>query len=301
MKEGQVLLEELYAIFPNSLYNPTPDPASDQYFLVTENQARLFIPLQDLSSENKSLLNLLILKQESGNPNQADQSPRSPWKFILKGEQSVPELSITSIRLLHLHLKQQDSNFDSRMWRETLISTTPAIIEILEWQANYFIVILDHKKLLPEMLDQIEGILTALDDDFSLKTSTLIGQPFNPHNRLPLYFDTEQEIYEWAVREDFLSQWTFLSEALLKQIAYSALKKLPTLRYYKQLISGQDDIDLIKTLFKNNGNLSQTADALFIHRNTLTYRLNKFSKKTGLNLSHLSDLLLAYLLIVSGK
>lgn len=301
MKRGKFLIEKLYDIFPDSLYNPNFIPSTKDYYLVSKNQDQLFIPLKSLKPEALSLLELLTLSQ-SKEPNlPTGLKSVSSWKEILKGDQSVDDKKIKSIRLLHLHIKKKDPNFDLEMWYETLVSTSPAIIEILEWQANYFIVILDNNQLIEETLEQTEGILTTLDDDFSLTTSTLVGQPFNPHNRLPFYFNTENAVFEWAVKEDFLNRWTYVSETLLKQIGHSALKNISTLRYYKQLISGQDDLDLIKSLFENNGNLSQSAEALFIHRNTLTYRMDKFSKKTGLNLSKLSDLMLAYLLVMSGK
>ncbi|MFS2222778.1 CdaR family transcriptional regulator [Pantoea sp. B65] len=46
--------------------------------------------------------------------------------------------------------------------------------------------------------------------------------------------------------------------------------------------------------FSNNVQPSATAKALFIHRNTLEYRLNRISELTGLNLSNFDDRLLLY-------
>nr|WP_240330085.1 MULTISPECIES: helix-turn-helix domain-containing protein [unclassified Facklamia] len=52
---------------------------------------------------------------------------------------------------------------------------------------------------------------------------------------------------------------------------------------------------LIQALFEHQGNLSQAAEQLYIHRNTLTYRLQKFYKETGMQLQHLPDLVICYL------
>lgn len=46
--------------------------------------------------------------------------------------------------------------------------------------------------------------------------------------------------------------------------------------------------------FSNNVQPSATAKALYIHRNTLEYRLNRISELTGLNLGHFDDRLLLY-------
>ncbi len=45
----------------------------------------------------------------------------------------------------------------------------------------------------------------------------------------------------------------------------------------------------IATLFENELNIADTAKALFIHRNTLVYRLEKFQKQTGLDLKKFDD------------
>ncbi|HKJ26140.1 MAG TPA: helix-turn-helix domain-containing protein [Anaerolineales bacterium] len=45
-------------------------------------------------------------------------------------------------------------------------------------------------------------------------------------------------------------------------------------------------IETLEAYFEELGNLSQTADALFIHRNTLAYRLERIAEITGLDISN---------------
>lgn len=83
--------------------------------------------------------------------------------------------------------------------------------------------------------------------------------------------------------------------------------------YYLHHMLGNDIIEvfdnneigeIIEALVENNLNISQTADALFIHRNTLLYRLNKIEELTGLdpkNARYLFTLLLAYHLYLYKK
>ncbi|MBN1231393.1 MAG: helix-turn-helix domain-containing protein [Anaerolineales bacterium] len=72
-----------------------------------------------------------------------------------------------------------------------------------------------------------------------------------------------------------------------------------TSRFYHdflgKLIQQDNDNQLLMTLeayFQHQGNLTQTAEALFIHRNTLSYRLDKISEITGLDLDN-PDIVLA--------
>ena len=56
---------------------------------------------------------------------------------------------------------------------------------------------------------------------------------------------------------------------------------------YLLKIYQEKDLDLIGTLnayFKNNGNMLKTSEMLYIHRNTLKYRLDKIKKITGMDI-----------------
>lgn len=68
--------------------------------------------------------------------------------------------------------------------------------------------------------------------------------------------------------------------------------------FLKEVLEGNatelfDDEELITvyTFFDNNLNISETARQLFIHRNTLVYRLEKIQKKTGLDVRVFEDAL----------
>jgi len=66
---------------------------------------------------------------------------------------------------------------------------------------------------------------------------------------------------------------------------------------FKDYFEKSDLGQIIEALVKNNLNISQAADNLYIHRNTLLYQINKIKDQTGYNLKNASDLftlLLAY-------
>jgi len=55
------------------------------------------------------------------------------------------------------------------------------------------------------------------------------------------------------------------------------------------ILNHQNADEFLATLeefFNHNGNLSQTAEALFIHRNTLTYRLERLASAAQLDLEN---------------
>ena len=57
----------------------------------------------------------------------------------------------------------------------------------------------------------------------------------------------------------------------------------------------------IRKFFENNLNVSETARKLFIHRNTLVYRLDKIKKLTGLDLRELDNAITFKVGLMVGK
>ena len=54
----------------------------------------------------------------------------------------------------------------------------------------------------------------------------------------------------------------------------------------------QETLLTIQKFFENNLNVSETSRKLFVHRNTLVYRLEKVKTKTGLDLRKFDDAVL---------
>lgn len=70
------------------------------------------------------------------------------------------------------------------------------------------------------------------------------------------------------------------------------------MQVFKKKLSLDEDMALIiSALWKHQGNISSTAKELFMHRNTLQYRIDKFYDQTNLSLKNMDDLVLAYLLV----
>ena len=51
----------------------------------------------------------------------------------------------------------------------------------------------------------------------------------------------------------------------------------------------EETLATVNAFFANNLNISETARQLYVHRNTLVYRLDKLQKSTGLDLRIFED------------
>ena len=95
-------------------------------------------------------------------------------------------------------------------------------------------------------------------------------------------FDTEQSIISYdhlGIARLIYQLPTTLCEMFLQEV----FKKNPIDAL------DQETLFTIYKFFENNLNVSETARKLFVHRNTLVYRLEKIKKLTGLDLREFDD------------
>jgi purine catabolism regulator len=89
----------------------------------------------------------------------------------------------------------------------------------------------------------------------------------------PLYFgnlSVQRLLFKMAEHADLVS---FCRETLGALIDYDTEQKSSL-------------IDTLEAFFERNGNLSQTAEALFVHRNTLQYRMERIAEIAGIDLDN---------------
>jgi carbohydrate diacid regulator len=98
--------------------------------------------------------------------------------------------------------------------------------------------------------------------------------------------------------EDFISFAELEPKALIYKIDRAWAERFTNRIMNKTL---EKYADTLETLFKNNLNIQQTAEDLFIHRNTLIYRLSKIEKETGYDPKMFKNALTLQLALWSDK
>jgi DNA-binding PucR family transcriptional regulator len=58
---------------------------------------------------------------------------------------------------------------------------------------------------------------------------------------------------------------------------------------------------LLEQFFTHDCNVSETAKSLYVHRNTLLYRLDKFKQETGLDVRNFNDAVLVQVALLLYK
>lgn len=93
---------------------------------------------------------------------------------------------------------------------------------------------------------------------------------------------------------------TTLSEIALQHYTRETIEKSSLMHSYREILKQAEMEGIILELWRNLGNISSTAKALFLHRNTLKYKIEKFQEQTGFNLKEANDLLFCYLILLQN-
>lgn len=90
-------------------------------------------------------------------------------------------------------------------------------------------------------------------------------------------------------------------EILLKGVPTEYISKFASAAAKISGASDEETMILLDELFKQNLNISKTAKELYMHRNTLIYRLDKLRRVTGLDVSCFDDAVILRLMLAMSR
>ncbi|WP_261806649.1 PucR family transcriptional regulator [Lapidilactobacillus luobeiensis] len=222
----------------------------------------------------------------------ADQS--NPWyQFLTQQSTILPKVSAKTVRLIQFRTTVQDTN-DRREFAQAIADLFSHLITNFYLNENTLIIVQANG---PETLTlvELESILQTIESDFMVKAQAFIGNYWPVDEQLAAIFNEEQAVFAKST-----SSVSSLATLALDYYARPQLRKSPLAQQLNTILNQDAEIkDVVIALYQSAGNLSSAAKKLFLHRNTLQYRLERFYEATNLNLKQMDDLVLCYLLITA--
>jgi len=199
-----------------------------------------------------------------------------------------PRVSETLKQVLHLLQNPDRGNLIAMTSMSQLVILKPAFLDGKQWD--------------PELENQrIDKLLQRLPAQMDLNFKIALGHFFPEKGGIARSYQTAQETL--SIGKQLNPEGTkYLFEDYSLQVLLSGLKHdwrgQALTNAYQQLAKADKNGQLRKTLaayITHFGDAQQCADALFIHRNTLRYRLDKIQQLTKTDIHSLHGLLSLYL------
>lgn len=284
--EKLTLLKKIMSLYQNSvLYTEQPNHASEQYYIFFDEAERnwLTIPKTNLTEKELSLLQILYDQVKISSKPLTTLSRK--WYEFLLVNGPIPSLGSKShFRFIQFHIKGHEieqSEIESAI--KGFFSDEVQII----WEDTHNGIVIEERKHISLTESELTSIADTLESDFYVKISFYIGKlyPFSSHLRN--HFHQEKEYFEFAKKNLTGTNIITFEKIFPAFVVFN----LPD--HIKNMINNElsavflEDPELyttIKVFLENNLNASLTAKKLYIHRNTLQYRIDKFIDKTGVQL-----------------
>ncbi|WP_459500816.1 PucR family transcriptional regulator [Bacillus sp. C1] len=205
------------------------------------------------------------------------------------------DISINSVRFLHFFTKQpiiEREEFQDAL--QSMFSFTTTTI----WESPQAGVVILEEELSEYIL---QTALDTLESDFFISLSFFIGRHYTNINPLSQLYQSERKLFSFL--SPYLQRKITYIEHLLPYQFIISLPKEDREKYTKQLlaqiIDDKELIDSVKVFFQCNLNVSLAAKQLYLHRNTLQYRIDKFIEKTGINIKTFEGAVAVYMALLS--
>lgn len=262
-------------------------PKSDsEWISIQDGEDYLHFPKHSLSDREK------ILLEELGVETSQAEKSKSAWhNYLVDGKGHIPE-ELTAFQFIYIEhaesLEQELIEILSSILGDVkgqiaISQKRTAFMMSADSNQDYFIILTD--------------ILPTLESDFGQAFRVFIGNQWSQDNSvsLPSYFEEENVLFSSYLHKKGDKQVVQFSELMLWSLLSNNFPKAIENYFNHCLIQNKDMSDMVVAMWQSQGNLVQSAQKLYIHRNSLQYKLDKLKVQSGLNLKKLDDLAFAYL------
>ena len=285
-----MIAKELLDWFPDGKILDQPVDKKGYLSLPLSDYQWLMLGEASLSEREKQLVALLTQQEQTISLN--------PWySYLIEAKGQAPQ-NFKKLQLIYCHLSYfQQENLSS--WLDMMRTLFPNFLTMIQVGSQDYIFVLQQDKY-SSVRSILSDTLEAVEYDFGVRLSIMLGQVWaqNAHQTLADLIKAERELFKTWWRQGHQGVHTF-SQLYLWSLGERQVDLRLIKDYLRQQILDQDQIqEIILSLWDNSAVLTKTAQQLYLHRNSLQYKIDKWEELTGLLLKELTDLTLCYQLIL---
>lgn len=292
------MIEQLRKVYTTLLIvENTNESFNPNYkWFISDKQEIIGIHEDELTSKDLSLLQAFLTPYEVQYPQITSEEQR--WLGLVGGEDlSNQKENNHPYRFVYFSINRQQIN--PRQFKSAICELFGREIPIL-WQGEFEGMIVE-EKLIHEEITSYEQIIDVLMSDLFVKIKFLVGSFKNDLQDVQQYYHSllnaaaivfnysNKNVMTYADAIPYL----FVDQMAEEQSRYVSESIL------QEYLHDEETKRMIETFVSCHLNISETAKALHMHRNSLQYRLDRFNEKTGLDIRQFHHAMTAYLALLS--
>jgi len=307
-KGVMMMLESLKAIYGHAFTYYNQQDHVDSYYWF-QDQAHTQFGIKK-SALTKKELQLMQLHYASIDQFTAPKSPvQQAWTNLLFNETETPTIVQDTASLkfpahpIYIHFRSPLNDIAAF---EEAMSALFSERSVLLWKGNETILILPS----PSKLIMAEEIVDLMATEFFVDVTVMTGAVFYTSKMAKLSYKWHHQLFERFLQLDPRKRFTsldhliplFLLDNMPSEKPSPDMTNILFKNIHHALTEGGNELrETLLTFFEHNMNVSTASKALYIHRNSLQYRLDKFHEKTDLDPKIFVDAAIIYIAILKYK
>lgn len=284
-----MIYEKWLKLFPEGkLLQEIPNATTD-FLLPLGQETYLSLAKESLTPREQALIQHLTTQLVPAS------KPLSIWQRYLEKGGKVPQ-SFSKVQFIHLCVSQKHKDFNETEWLHMLSAVVGDVISVFAcFPKHYTIVVQAHPQR--DLTEEIQPILATIEEDFAISMKLFIGNTWQPSEELFQLYQAEKALFVAYLHESNKKNFLEFAPTLLWGMYQATLDVTPIPSTLQALITHDEVETLIEALWTEKGTLTKAANRLFVHRNTLQYRIERFYEHSGLLLKNMDVLTLCHLLM----
>jgi hypothetical protein len=296
---GMNMFEQLKAIFPSLIQgkpNENLDVQNYQWFKTEESDV-VGIKRKEISANELALLKTFL------EPYQVEHFPvtkkEHDWIDILfhNSNKGIKSNRLTSFRFIYFSLSEK--SVDPMAFREAIHGIYPRRAPII-WENDQEGVIIEENCDKNEEFISYEQMVNVLMSDFYIKIYFYIS---------PILTDIKHaaSAYKWG-KQSFIKVLRYNNKPvstyveaipyLLVDLVDEDTRNKITTSILQETLTDKELLKTIRVFLECGSNATLAAKKLYMHRNSLQYRVDKFTDKTGIDIKNFDHALTVYLTLM---
>lgn len=268
-----------------------------KWFITTANEI-IGIKPDELTTKDKTLLNVFLSPYNVTFPLLTEKEQK--WRNLIDNTKTeeIPNIK-NSYRFVYFTI--QKNQIDPKLFKDAIHELFAKQVPIL-WENSHEGIIIEEQKNVSESISY-EQIIDILMSDLYVKLNFFVG-PF------------QKEITDVNHHYQFLVKSGKIAFSFSKQTVVTYIDAVPFLfinqldldlrsdiaqTVLQEFINDEETLKMIETFVQCNLNISETAKELYMHRNSLQYRLDRFLERTGVDIRQFHHAMTVYLALLAKE
>lgn len=294
------MLKRLKKIFPSLIIHSSGAQDLDENFIwfITSDTKVVGIHQNDLTNKDISILTTFLEPYSSFFPLKSEKEEK--WLDIIHQPNQTDQKANKPYRFIYFNISAKQIN--PVAFKEAIEELFTDEIAIL-WENEKEGLIIEEQHEPAEETISYEQIIDILMSDLYVKINFLVGPFQDDYKTAGFYY--KNMIQGGHVTFKFSDKHVM---TLVDAIPFIIMEQVdPSFQTYLTeyiLKEHRSDKELIRTLdvfFQSDLNISVAAKKLYMHRNSLQYRLNRFKEQTGIDVRDFHQALTVYLALIANR